>query len=43
VDIFNAISGLWSTAVLSVARWGLAGTSLPIQGLAIFAGGVAGL
>ena len=29
----------WSTAVLSVARYYLAATSLPNQGLAIFAGG----
>jgi hypothetical protein len=29
----------WSTAVLSVARRSLAATSLPNQGLAIFAGG----
>jgi hypothetical protein len=43
VDIFNASSGLWSTAALSVARYGLAATSLPDQGLAIFAGGYAGL
>ncbi len=40
VDIFNAISGSWSTAALSVARVDLAATSLPNQGLAIFAGGV---
>ena len=39
VDIFDASSGRWSTAVLSVARWALASTSLPNQGLAIFAGG----
>jgi hypothetical protein len=39
VDIFNAISGSWSTAALSVARYYLAATSLPDQGLAIFAGG----
>jgi hypothetical protein len=39
VDIFNAITGNWSTAVLSEARYGLAATSLPNQGLAIFAGG----
>jgi hypothetical protein len=39
VDIFNAITGNWSTAVLSEARWLLAATSLPNQGLAIFAGG----
>jgi hypothetical protein len=40
VDIFDASSGKWTTAALSVARWGLAATSLPNQGLAIFAGGV---
>jgi hypothetical protein len=39
VDIFDAISGRWSTAALSVARSGLTATSLPAQGLAIFAGG----
>jgi hypothetical protein len=39
VDIFNAISGRWSTAALSVARYLLAAASLPNQGLAIFAGG----
>ena len=39
VDIFDATSGLWRTAALSVARYFLAATSLPIQGLAIFAGG----
>jgi hypothetical protein len=39
VDIFNAGSGQWTTAALSVARGYLAATSLPNQGLAIFAGG----
>ena len=39
VDIFNAITGNWSTAVLSEARQALVSTSLPNQGLAIFAGG----
>ena len=39
VDIFNATSGIWTTAALSVARYGLAATSLPNDGLAIFAGG----
>jgi hypothetical protein len=39
VDIFDATSGRWTTAALSVARVGLAATSLPNQGLAIFAGG----
>jgi hypothetical protein len=40
VDIFNASSGRWSTAALSEARSLLAATSLPEQGLAIFAGGI---
>ena len=35
VDIFNATNGTWSTAALSVARYGLAATSLPIYGLAM--------
>ncbi len=39
VDIFNAASGIWSTAQLSAAKYGLAATSLPNVGLAIFAGG----
>ena len=39
VDIFDASSGKWTTAALSVPRDGLAATSLPNQGLAIFAGG----
>ena len=39
VDIFNGITGTWSTAVLSVARRELAATSLPNHGLAIFGGG----
>ena len=39
VDIFNATSGIWTTAALSVARWNLAATSLPNLGVAIFAGG----
>jgi hypothetical protein len=39
VDIFNATSGAWSTAALSVARSELAATSLPNLGVAIFAGG----
>ncbi len=41
VDIYNAISRTWSTAALSEARSDLAATSLPDQGLAIFAGGIA--
>ncbi len=39
VDIFDATSGTWSTAALSVARFGLHATSLPEYGLAMFAGG----
>ena len=39
VDIFDATSGRWTTAALSVARGYLAATSLPSQGFAIFAGG----
>ena len=38
VAIFNATSGRWSTAALSVAR-GVVATSLPNFGVAIFAGG----
>jgi hypothetical protein len=40
VDIFNGKMKKWSTARLSIARYGLAATSLPSQGLALFAGGV---
>ena len=40
VDIFNAKSGVWTTAALSVARLNPAATSLPNDGLAIFAGGL---
>ncbi len=43
VDIFDGSSGRWSTAVLSVARYYASATSLPNQGLAIFAGGMTGL
>ena len=43
VDIFNVTSGAWSTAALSAARSSLAATSLPSQGLAIFAGGWTGM
>ena len=42
VDIFDARSGRWTTAALSVAREVLAATSLPEQGLAIIAGGYTG-
>ena len=43
VDIFDGSSGRWSTAALSVGRSSLPATSLPNQGLAIFAGGYTGL
>ncbi len=43
VDIFDVSSGRWSTAVLSVGRYSSSATSLPNQGLAIFAGGSIGL
>ncbi len=39
----SVCSEQWSTAALSVARVNLAATSLPNQGLAIFAGGVTGM
>jgi hypothetical protein len=39
VDMFNATSGVWTTAALSVARNYFAATSLPNERLAIFAGG----
>ena len=42
MDIFDGTSGRWTTAALSVARGFLAATSLPNQGLAIFAGGLSG-
>ena len=37
VDVFNSVS--WSTAVISQPRGGLAATSIPSAGVAIFAGG----
>ncbi len=40
VDLYNIASGTWSTAQLSVARSGLAATS--VGNVAIFAGGTAG-
>ena len=43
VDVFDANSGTWSTAALSVARCQLAAASLPIAGLAFFAGGTSAL
>ena len=39
VDIFNGLTRTWSTAQLSAAREKLAATSLPGQGLVLFAGG----
>ena len=39
VDIFDGNAGKWHTAQLSVAREGLSATSMPSQGLAMFAGG----
>jgi hypothetical protein len=39
VDIFNATSGEWTTANLSVGRYGLAATS--VQDLVLFGGGLA--
>ena len=39
VDLYNARSGVWTTAILSVGRSDLAATSLPNDGLAIFGGG----
>ena len=37
VDVFNSVS--WSTGEISQGRWGLAATSIPSAGVAIFAGG----
>jgi hypothetical protein len=39
VDIFNVKAGSWSTAELSRGRGHLAATSLPNEGIVIFAGG----
>jgi hypothetical protein len=39
IDIFNVRSGAWTTAALSVARYKLTATSLPNDGVAMFAGG----
>jgi hypothetical protein len=39
----EACPGAWSTAALSVALFNVAATSLPNQGLAIFAGGFTSL
>ncbi len=42
MDIYNGVSGSWTTAQLSAARYYLAATSLPEQSLALFAGGYDG-
>ncbi len=39
VDIYDASTGRWTTAALSRSRSALTATSLPSQGLAMFAGG----
>ncbi len=39
IDIFDAKSGSWSTAVLRVARWALAVSAFSELGLVLFAGG----
>ena len=39
VDIFNGLTRTWSSAQLSAAREWSAATSLPGQGLVLFAGG----
>jgi hypothetical protein len=39
VDIFNVTDGTWTAAKLSIPRDSLAATTLPDQGLALFAGG----
>ena len=39
VDIFDGNDGSWHTAQLSVSRSYLSATSLPYQGMALFAGG----
>ncbi len=38
-EVASGSLGIWSAATLSVGRYALAATSLPNQGLAIFAGG----
>ena len=40
VDMFDSETNSWTTAQLSEARYGLASTSLPLQGLALFASGI---
>jgi hypothetical protein len=39
VDIYDTVSNTWRTASLSKGRYGLAATSLPDLGVAIFVGG----
>ena len=43
IDIFNVRSGAWSAAALSASRYNLAATSLPNDGLVMFAGGLGAL
>ncbi len=40
VDLYNGVTGTWSTAQLSVARQGLAAAS--VGNVAVFAGGYSG-
>ncbi len=40
VEMYNSNTGAWSTAVLSLARWALAATS--VGNVALFAGGSTG-
>ena len=40
VDLYNSATGTWSTAQLSVARYGLAAAS--VGNVALFAGGMTG-
>ena len=39
VDIYNVLTGAWSTSALSIGRANLAASSLPAQALVVFAGG----
>ncbi len=43
MDIFDANTGTWHTAKLGAGRSDLVATSLPSQGLALFAGGASAL
>jgi hypothetical protein len=40
VDLYNSATGAWTTAQLSVARYGLGGAS--VSNVAVFAGGYSG-